>query len=109
MSKLFAVYVYGWNDQPPSTAPTENESETHLLLGLCRDSDKADRIVARLRRSGRAAVRKGARSRLALIGCSRYDPYHFIPASERAGLSRREAHNRAFAGAVTRRAELGLR
>jgi hypothetical protein len=98
LSKLFAVYLLGRQDQSPAAPPVDDGAPIppHSLLGLCRDFTKAERIASRLRR------------REALIGCSAYDPYQFVPPSERPHLTRREAHRVAIAGAAARRAELGL-
>ena len=108
LTKLFAVYLDGCQDQAPSAAAPAVTTTANGLLGLCRDPLKAARIAARLRRTIRSAVRQGLRPREALIGCAAYDPYHFIPPSDRAQLTRREAHRLAVTGAAARRAELGL-
>ena len=108
LTKLFAVYLDGWRDQAPDPAPSGGPTAAHGLLGLCRDPIKAARIAARLRRASQTAVRPGSRPQEALIGWAAYDPYHFVPPSDRTHLTRREAHRQAMTGAAARRAELGL-
>jgi hypothetical protein len=44
-----------------------------------------------------------------MIGRAPYDPFRFVPLADRARLTRREAHARAVAGVIARRAELGIR
>ena len=110
LTKLFAVYLDEGRDPAPDVTPTVPGGPTprHALLGLCRDPFKAARIAAKIRRASRSAVRQGLRPQEALIGWAAYDPYHFIPPSDRTQLTRREAHRRAMTGAAARRAELGL-
>jgi hypothetical protein len=110
MAKLFAVYQFGWRDGAAGTTPLGDGVTTPAwaLIGLCRDAGKADRIAARLRRAGRAALGLGARPQEPMIGRAPYDPFRFVPLADRARLTRREAHSRAIAGVVARRAELGI-
>ena len=110
MSKLFAVYLSGWRDRADATTPLGDGREVPALalIGLCRDRAKAGRIAARIRRAGRRALDTGTRPREPLIGRAPYDPYRFVPVADRERLSRAEAHRRAVAGVVARRAELGV-
>jgi hypothetical protein len=108
--KLFAVYQFGWRDRTESTIPLGDDAEVpaFALIGLCRDRAKAERIAIRLRRAGRRALELGVRTREPLIGRAPYDPFKFVPAQDRQRVSRVEAHRRAIAGVVARRAELGI-
>lgn len=110
MAKLFAVYLSGWRDRAESTTPLGDgiTTPTQALIGLCRDPAKADRIAARLRRTGRRALDLGLCPNEPLIGRALYDPLQFVPPPDRAVVTRAEAHRRAVAGVVARRAELGF-
>ena len=110
MAKLFAVYQFGWRDRMETTTPIGDGVTTPVwaLIGICRDAAKADRIAERLRRAGRTAIELGVRPHEPLIGRADYDPFQFIPPGQRDQVGRREAHRRAVAGVVARRAELGI-
>jgi len=110
VAKLFAVYQFGWRDPDESITPIGDgvTAPAWALIGLCRDAAKADRIAARLRRAGRTALDAGVRPRKPMIGRAPYDPFRFVPPADRPSLTRREAHARAVAGVVARRAELGI-
>jgi hypothetical protein len=101
LTKIFAVYLSPGPGQSPQISPGDRgpTAEPRGLLGLCRDPLKAERIAARLRRTGPPVGQ---------IEWAAYDPYQFVPAADRAHLTRREAHRRAMTGAAARRAELGL-
>ena len=110
MPKLFAVYQFGWRDRAESTLPLGDDPEAPsiALIGLCRDRAKADRIAARLRRAGRRALDQGTCPREPLIGRAPYDPFQFVPQADRERVTKAEAHRRAVAGVVARRAQLGI-
>ena len=110
VAKLFAVYQFGWRDRAEATSPLGDghQAPTIALIGLCRDQAKADRIAARIRRTGRRALELGLRPNEPLIGRGPYDPFQFILLADRDRVSRAEAHRRAVAGVVARRAELGV-
>ena len=110
LTKVFAVYLSQGPGAPhqPARAEGGTTTETHSLLGLCRDALKAARIAARLRRTTRVSGLPELGPPAGRIEWSAYDPYHFVPAADRPNLSRREAHRRAMTGAAARRAELGL-
>ncbi len=107
LTKLFAVYLSQGPDQPLQISPG-GATEPHGLLGLCRDAHKAERITARLRRTRRPTGLPDLGPPAGRIEWAAYDPYHFVPATDRPHLTRREAHRRAMTGAAARRAELGL-
>ena len=44
----------------------------------------------------------------AVVGRAPYDPFQFVAPPDRERVSRTEAHRRAVAGVVARRAELGI-
>ena len=110
MAKLFAVYQFGWRDQAEATTPIGDGVATPAvaLIGLCRDRAKAERIAARIRRAGRRALETGVRPHEPLIGRAPYDPFQFVAPPDRERVTRAEAHRRAVAGVVARRAELGI-
>lgn len=110
MAKLFAVYQFGWRDRAESTIPIGDgvTSPTFALIGICRDRAKAERIATRIRRAGRLAVERGLRPREPLVGRAVYDPFLFVAPPDRARVTRAEAHRRAVAGVIARRAELGI-
>jgi len=111
VAKLFAVYQFGWRDRGESTTSLgdDREAPAMSLIGLCRDRAKAARIAARIRRAGRHALDTGVRPREPLVGRAPYDPFRFLTLADRDRLTRAEAHRRAVAGVVARRAELGIR
>jgi hypothetical protein len=111
VAKLFAVYQFGWRDRSEANTALGDGVATpaRALIGLCRDRAKAERIAARLRRAARAALDRGVRPREPLIGRGPYDPFEFVPPPDRGRVTRTEAHRRAVAGVVARRAELGVR
>jgi hypothetical protein len=111
MTKLFAVYQFGWRDRSESTIPLGDGVATPAwaLIGLCRDRAKAERIVARIRRASRMALDQGAQPREPLVGRGPYDPFQFVAPPDRDRVTRAEAHRQAVAGVVARRAELGIR
>ena len=110
MAKVFAVYQFGWRDRAEATSPIGDGVTTPVvaLIGLCRDRAKADRIAARIRRAGRRALDQGVRPQEPLVGRAPYDPFQFVAPPDRERVSRTEAHRRAVAGVVARRAELGI-
>jgi hypothetical protein len=110
LTKLFAVYLSQGPGASPQTSLVDSgaTTEPHGLLGLCRDALKAERIAARLRRTSRLTGLQELGPPAGRIEWAAYDPYHFVPATERPHLTRREAHRRAMIGAAARRAELGL-
>lgn len=110
VAKLYAVYLFGWRDRTDLTTPLGDDRAAPALslIGLCRERAKADRIAARIRRSGRQAVENGAREREPVIGRAPYDPFRFLTVADRDRVSRVEAHRLAVAGVVARRAELGI-
>jgi hypothetical protein len=110
VAKLFAVYQFGWRDRAETTIPIGDGVATPAvsLIGLCRDRAKADRIAARIRRAGRRALESGVRPQEPLVGRGPYDPFQFVAPPDRERVTRAEAHRRAVAGVVARRAELGI-
>jgi hypothetical protein len=110
MAKLFAVYQFGWRDRMETTTPVGDgvTTPTWALIGICRDAAKAERIAERLRKAGRTAVDLGVRPHEPLIGRAEYDPFQFVASPDRKRVTRSEAHRRAVAGVVARRAELGI-
>ena len=110
MAKLFAVYQFGWRDRAESTTPLGDgvTTPTFALIGICRDRGKAERIAARIRRAGRRALERGARPHEPLVARAVYDPFLFVAPPDRDRVTRAEAHRRAVAGVVARRAELGI-
>lgn len=111
MAKLFAVYQFGWRDRAESATPIGDgiTTPTFALIGICRDRAKAERIAARIRRAGRRALEQGVRPHEPLVGRAIYDPFLFVAPPDRDRLTRAEAHRRAVAGVVARRAELDIR
>ena len=106
MAKLFAVYQFGWRDGAAGTTPsgTGSPPPAWALIGPVPGTrGKADRIAARLRRAGRAALGLGTLPQEPMIRSAPYDPFRFVPLADRARLTRREAHSRAIAGVVARR------
>jgi hypothetical protein len=111
MSKVFAVYQYGWRD-PGESSMALGDGVTgppRALIGLCRDRARADRAARKIRRATQTAIRLGLRRREALVGVCEYDPREFLPQHDRPLVTRREAHAIATAGMMARREQLGVR
>ena len=109
---LFAVYQYGREDHAGRTTPIGDGISTPscVLLGLCRDEARAQRIVARIRRVVRQSLEAASEDGnwMPLVEVREYDPFDFLPGQERARLSRRQAHRDVTEGMRARREKLGL-
>src|SRR5688572_7696488 len=99
MTKVYAVYQYGWRDTDRlSVALGDGVTGPPMaLIGLCRDRARADRAARKIRRATRAAISLGLR-REALVGVCAYDPRDFLMQQDRRVMTRREAHAVATTG-----------
>ena len=111
MSKVFAVYQYGWRDTDDLSVALGDgvTSPPWALIGLCRDRVRAARAARKIRRTTQVAISLGLRRREALVGVREYDPRDFLLHHNREVITRREAHVIATAGMMARREQLGVR
>jgi hypothetical protein len=111
MSRVFAVYQYGWRDPGESSVALGDgvTGPPRALIGLCRERSRAARAARKIRRATQTAIRLGLRRREALVGVSAYDPRDFLLQQDRVRLTRREAHAVATSGMMARREQLGVR
>jgi hypothetical protein len=115
MSKVFAVYQYGWRDTGGGQKPFGNglTQARRVLIGLCRGRAKAERVARRVHRAIIAAVGPrvpGDNKMFPLIDVGPYYPADFLADQERwrDNPTRAEAHRRAMAGVKSCRQRLGV-
>jgi hypothetical protein len=115
MSRVFAVYQFGWRDSGGRQEPFGNgvTQPCRALIGLCRDRAKAVRVARRVHRTITAALGPrvaGDNKVLPLIDVGPYNPAAFLADEERRrdNPTRAEAHRRAMVGVKSCRQRLGI-